>query len=96
MLGYEIKDADTYALWGVDYLKLDSCNTDDTPVEIEIAKVRDALNATGRPIFFSLCGTCITKRFVPSIGSSIFFYCRRCWWIRSVSINSRKQLANDC
>jgi hypothetical protein len=41
MLGYEIKDADTYALWAV---------------EVEIAIVRDALNATGRPIFFSLCG----------------------------------------
>jgi len=77
MLGYEIKDADTYALWDVDYLKLDSCNIDDTPAEIEIAKVRDALNATGRPIFFSLCGTC-TKCFELSVGSSIFFYCRRC------------------
>jgi alpha-galactosidase len=53
MLGYEIKDADTYALWGVDYLKLDSCYTDATPPEVEIAIVRDA---TGRPIFFSLCG----------------------------------------
>jgi alpha-galactosidase len=58
MLGYEIKDADTYALWNVDYLKLDSCNTDGTPPAVEIAIVRDALNATGRPIFFSLCGMC--------------------------------------
>lgn len=56
MLGYEIKDADTYALWGVDYLKLDSCYTDATPPAVEIAIVRDALNASGRPIFFSLCG----------------------------------------
>lgn len=55
-LGYEIKDANTYAAWGVDYLKLDSCYTDATPPEVEIAIVRDALNASGRPIFFSLCG----------------------------------------
>lgn len=58
MLGYEVKDANTYALWGVDYLKLDSCYTDATPPAVEIAIVRDALNASGRPIFFSLCGMC--------------------------------------
>ncbi len=55
-LGYEIKDANTYAAWGVDYLKLDSCYTDRTPTEVEYSKMRDALNATGRPIFYSLCG----------------------------------------
>jgi alpha-galactosidase len=52
----EKKDADTYAAWGVDYLKLDSCDTDGTPASVEYAKMRDALNATGRPIFYSLCG----------------------------------------
>jgi alpha-galactosidase len=55
-LGYEVKDANTFATWGVDYLKLDSCNLDATPAEVEYSKMRDALNATGRPIFFSLCG----------------------------------------
>jgi alpha-galactosidase len=55
-LGYETKDANTYATWGVDYLKLDSCNLDSTPTDVEYSKMRDALNATGRPIFFSLCG----------------------------------------
>ncbi len=55
-LHYETKDANTYAAWGVDYLKLDSCNSDDTPAKVEIAIMRDALNASGRPIYFSLCG----------------------------------------
>ena len=55
-LGYEKKDANTYAAWGVDYLKLDSCNTNGTPAAVEYAIMRDALNATGRPIFYSLCG----------------------------------------
>jgi alpha-galactosidase len=55
-LNYETKDANTYAAWGVDYLKLDSCNLDNTTAEVEYGKMRDALNATGRPIFFSLCG----------------------------------------
>jgi alpha-galactosidase len=55
-LGYEKKDANTYAFWGVDYLKLDSCNTNGTPAAVEYSIMRDALNATGRPIFYSLCG----------------------------------------
>jgi hypothetical protein len=56
-LGYETKDANTYAAWGVDYLKLDSCNLNGTPAVVEYSIMRDALNASGRPIFFSLCGT---------------------------------------
>ncbi len=50
------KDANTYAAWGVDYLKLDSCYVDRTAPVIEYSLMRDALNATGRPIFYSLCG----------------------------------------
>ncbi len=54
--GYEVKDANTYAAWSVDYLKLDSCYSDPTHTEDEYSKMRDALNATGKPIFYSLCG----------------------------------------
>jgi len=70
-LYYETKDATTYAKWGVDYLKLDSCNLDDTPAEVEIAKMRDALNATGRPIFFSICGNLFRVFFFLSNTHSI-------------------------
>eukprot|EP00730_Choanoeca_flexa_P002655 TRINITY_DN11122_c0_g1_i1.p1 TRINITY_DN11122_c0_g1~~TRINITY_DN11122_c0_g1_i1.p1 ORF type:complete len:493 (+),score=81.50 TRINITY_DN11122_c0_g1_i1:160-1479(+) len=57
-LGFEDIDAQTYADWGIDYLKEDSCNAIDSPDMgyREYARMRDALNATGRPIFFSLCG----------------------------------------
>jgi alpha-galactosidase len=58
-LGHERIDAETYALWGVDYLKEDSCFTqgDNHSLAIEqYSLMRDSLNATGRPIFFSLCG----------------------------------------
>jgi hypothetical protein len=55
-LGYEKKDADTYASWGVDFLKYDNCNSDGTKPEVRYPVMRDALNATGRPIFYSLCG----------------------------------------
>jgi len=56
--GYEIVDAQTYASWGVDYLKEDSCfaSNDHATAFQEYGRMRDALNATGRPIFFSLCG----------------------------------------
>jgi len=55
-LGYERKDADTYAAWGVDYLKLDTCGVIRIPSEIDYSIMRDALNGSGRPIFYSLCG----------------------------------------
>jgi alpha-galactosidase len=55
-LHYETKDASTYASWNVDYLKYDNCNTDGTTPEARYPVMRDALNASGRPIFFSMCG----------------------------------------
>jgi len=56
--GYEIMDAQTYAEWGVDYLKEDSCfaSGDHQDAFLQYAAMRDALNQTGRPIYFSLCG----------------------------------------
>eukprot|EP01102_Stenamoeba_stenopodia_P008346 TRINITY_DN2398_c0_g2_i1.p1 TRINITY_DN2398_c0_g2~~TRINITY_DN2398_c0_g2_i1.p1 ORF type:complete len:422 (+),score=74.11 TRINITY_DN2398_c0_g2_i1:58-1323(+) len=57
--GFEEIDALTYAQWGVDFLKEDSCYAASEAHEVafaEYAKMRDALNATGRPIYFSLCG----------------------------------------
>lgn len=56
--GHEQIDAWTYSNWTVDYLKEDSCNAprDQPSALAQYGKMRDALNATGRPIFFSLCG----------------------------------------
>jgi alpha-galactosidase len=54
-LGYETIDASTYASWGVDYLKYDNCNSDKTKPEVRYPVMRDALNKTGHPIFFSMC-----------------------------------------
>jgi alpha-galactosidase len=55
-LHYETKDANTYASWNVDYLKYDNCNTDGSTPEVRYPVMRDALNASGRPIFYSMCG----------------------------------------
>mmetsp|Transcript_11176 Transcript_11176/g.20328 ORF Transcript_11176/g.20328 Transcript_11176/m.20328 type:complete len:427 (+) Transcript_11176:55-1335(+) len=60
-LGYEKLDAETFASWGVDYVKEDNCHASTGPNDKDVlfqqfAAFRDALNATGRPIFFSVCG----------------------------------------
>jgi alpha-galactosidase len=54
-LGFEDLDAASYAEWGVDYIKVDWCNTDDLQAPFQYAKFRDALRQTGRPIVLSIC-----------------------------------------
>eukprot|EP00977_Amphora_coffeiformis_P021054 scaffold8760_cov155-Amphora_coffeaeformis.AAC.4 len=54
-LGYETRDADTYAAWKIDYLKYDNCFNLGRDVHARYQRMHDALNATGRPIFFSIC-----------------------------------------
>jgi alpha-galactosidase len=49
-LGHEAQDAQTFASWGVDYLKYDLC----TGQRSSFAVMRDALRATGRPIVYSI------------------------------------------
>lgn len=53
--GHEYQDALQYARWGVDYLKYDWCNTGGLDARSAYATMSDALQATGRPIVFSLC-----------------------------------------
>lgn len=59
-LYHETEDATTFASWGVDYLKYDNCynNGQSGTAQITAARYRtmsNALNATGRPIVYSLC-----------------------------------------
>lgn len=61
--GYEKKDADLFAEWGVDFLKYDYCYcpdlvsaNNDYKMAIDRYKAMgDALKATGRPILYSIC-----------------------------------------
>ena len=53
--GYEAKDAQRYAEWGVDYLKYDWCNSEGMTSQVQYSTMRDALHKAGRPIVFSLC-----------------------------------------
>ncbi|HEV2304526.1 MAG TPA: glycoside hydrolase family 27 protein, partial [Candidatus Acidoferrales bacterium] len=55
--GHEDQDAQTYASWGIDYLKYDWCQSGGTVEQMKAAytKMHEALLKTGRPIVFSLC-----------------------------------------
>ena len=65
--GHERQDAETYAGWGIDYLKYDLCGlreimksapNPEAAHQIMVdayVKMRDALRSTGRPIVYSLC-----------------------------------------
>ncbi|KAI0757206.1 glycoside hydrolase [Daedaleopsis nitida] len=59
-LGFEEVDAKAYASWGVDYLKYDNCYNEGRAGTPSISYERynnmsRALNATGRPILYSMC-----------------------------------------
>jgi alpha-galactosidase len=53
--GHYQQDANTYAAWGIDYVKMDWCHTKGLDPKIQYPLMRDALNKTGRPIFFEMC-----------------------------------------
>jgi alpha-galactosidase len=53
--GHEFQDAESYASWGVDYLKYDWCYHGTADAEETYKTMGDALYAAGRPIVFSLC-----------------------------------------
>ncbi|KAL4483250.1 hypothetical protein ABPG74_019276 [Tetrahymena malaccensis] len=71
-LGYEVKDAQRYAEWGVDYLKYDNCYNNDILPQVRYPPMRDALNSTGRPIYFSMCewGQYDPATWAPEVGNS--------------------------
>ena len=52
--GFEVLDAQTYAAWGVDQVKNDGCGS--CPQHDPYIAMRDALNATGRRIWYSIHG----------------------------------------
>jgi alpha-galactosidase len=86
-LGHEEQDAKMYADWGIDYLKYDLCsfipdvmekqepNDKAAQMRLMIAaytKMGKALQATGRPIVFSLCqyGWDAVWEWAPALGGN--------------------------
>ncbi len=70
-LNHEVQDAQTYAAWGVDYVKVDWCNTGGLDSATQYARFRDALAGTTRPILFSICNWGIDAPWSwgPEIGN---------------------------
>jgi alpha-galactosidase len=69
--GYETRDAQTYASWGIDYLKYDNCNvgarTSQADMQADYTAMGNALKATGRPIVYSICAWWFFS-WMPSVG----------------------------
>ena len=75
-LGHEELDAQTYADWGIDYLKYDYCSfRGDVPAQIAAyKKMHEALEKTGRQIVFSLCqyGMDRVWSWGPTVGGNLW------------------------
>lgn len=54
-LGHEEQDAQTFATWGIDYLKYDNCYNEGLKPIVRYPVMTRALMNTRRPIFHSLC-----------------------------------------
>ncbi len=84
--GHEEQDAQTYAEWGIDYLKYDLCGLRDMMKEAgspeaahkimvdAYTKMHNALLKTGRPIVYSLCqyGNDAVWRWGASVGGNLW------------------------
>ncbi len=69
--GFEAMDARTYAAWGVDYVKIDWCNSDGLDAKTQYTIFRDALAASGRKMVFSICewGSNRPWEWAPAVGN---------------------------
>jgi alpha-galactosidase len=76
--GHEKQDAETYAGWGVDFLKYDWCSASKVykPDQIEAAyeKMHEAILETGRPMVYSLCEYGMDAPWIwgPKIGANLW------------------------
>ena len=76
--GHEEQDAQSYAGWGVDFVKYDWCSGPQVykPGEMKGAyrKMYDALRRTGRPMVYSLCqyGLEAVWRWGPQVGGNMW------------------------
>jgi alpha-galactosidase len=76
-LGHEEQDAQTYAQWGIDYLKYDWCQPPPQRVDDmknAYTKMHEALVKNGRPIVLSLCqyGWHKVWEWGPSVGGNLW------------------------
>jgi alpha-galactosidase len=76
--GHEQQDANTWAAWGIDYIKYDWCSArnlyTDEEMQAVYQKMGDALRATGRPIVYSLCqyGRADVWKWGPEVSGNLW------------------------
>ena len=83
--GYETLDAQTYADWGITYLKDDTCGGP----QVDYRVMRDALNKTGTDIFFSLCEPGQGPTTAPTgrqVGNG---------WVRTTAVQAKRLIINE-
>jgi alpha-galactosidase len=70
--GHYQQDANTFAAWGVDLLKLDWCNSSGLTQQTQYTQMRDCLLNTGRPILFNICewGSSQPATWAGPVGNS--------------------------
>ncbi len=67
--GNEVRDAKTFASWGVDYLKYDNCEpAPGSNQQQDYERMRDALANSGRPIVYSICAWGF-QSWMPNTGN---------------------------
>uniref|UniRef100_A0A3B4X814 Alpha-galactosidase n=1 Tax=Seriola lalandi dorsalis TaxID=1841481 RepID=A0A3B4X814_SERLL len=64
-------DAQTFASWGVDYLKFDGCNSNPVEQMLGYPLMSKALNATGRPMVYSCSWPVYMGGLPPSVNYSL-------------------------
>lgn len=74
--GYEQKDADQFASWGIDFVKYDYCGAPSNATEANkrYAAMRTAMNNTGRSMTFNVCewGQLTPWQWSPKIGGNMW------------------------
>jgi alpha-galactosidase len=67
--GNEVRDAATFASWGVDYLKYDNCEpAPGSNAQVDYQRMRDALAQSGRDIVYSICAWGF-QSWMPNTGN---------------------------
>ena len=100
--GHYDLDAQTFAEWGADYLKVDFCGagnssadprdiSPDPVIQYEAwSQLRDAVNKTGRPIYFSICPHSIGDKWASNKQWPLWYAPPAAW-----TSQQRHELANS-
>ncbi|WP_263359049.1 glycoside hydrolase family 27 protein [Acidicapsa ligni] len=76
--GHEVQDAKTFASWDIDYLKYDWCSArniyKNDALQPVYQKMGEALQATGRPMIYSLCeyGWGSVEKWGTEVGGNLW------------------------